>query len=509
MKLTIPVLAGHQNGKTILTGTISAADIISALTSEALSVNPKAQRSLAGAGANKETTRQLLDDERVHKTPRMKSFVAFQKRVMEELEKGHSDQGFFGALSLAVPEEFKAARVLLVEHDEGVADSPALAVFQSSLRSDQKLGVFIAEPGLGEPAIHIGDGQGRSVGFYAFDKTLTEQVAKIRKHVKKLEAARQDASEEKRLLQEAEKVRDRARRFVSKNDIPFVLYVQTIKNDGAVVGISEEAEKRMYIEGNALNTQAGKEQVIKYETWSPIVVALQQIRESDEFTWMSPDYIEEDAKSIPVKSTKVFTLSTLVQAHSRAMMGSENAALKVPENAFEVVEERDEFVRAFWQRVTKLFGAVWVPPNLDATERLAYLEKRRDEQSVLFSAVFLQALGQLGYTLGKAAQWNAESDVLNQLDKLKRDLSFYAARQNGAYNKQWSAVMMKEKTDKQGQGTGEFNFYNTRDTVQGTHALLSSLVGVSVTGAADDDNDDGDATEEAEQELTGAGRRTP
>src|SRR5262249_51086322 len=149
---------------------------------------------------------------------------------------------------------------------------------------------FRAEPNLGEPAIHIGDGQGRCVGFYAFEKTVQEDVSSLRKLVKKREAQGEDASEEKRLLEEAEKVRERARRFLSKNDIPFVLYVDEIRN-GKVIGLSEDAERRMYIEGNALNTQAGKEQLFKYETWSPVVRALALLRESDEFPWISPDYI--------------------------------------------------------------------------------------------------------------------------------------------------------------------------------------------------------------------------
>jgi hypothetical protein len=364
--------------------------------------------------------------------------------------------------------------------------SPSLALFQNSLGNDRQLGVFVAEPRLGQPAIHIGDGQGRCVGFYAFDKTLGEEVSRLRKLIRKLEAKQEDATEEKRQLEEAEKVRERGRTFLSKNDVPFVLYVQDVQ-DGKIVGISEAAEKRMYIEGNALNTQAGKEQVIKYETWSPVVVALQQIREMDECTWMSPDYIEEDAKSIVAQSTKVFTLSALVQAHSRAMMGNEKAAMKVPDDVFDRVDERRDFVTAFWQRVTNLFGAVWVPPHLEPKDRLKYLEQRRNaEQNVLFSAVFLQALGQLGYTIGNQCEWNPDSEVLAQLDSLRKDINFFAARKAGGYDKKWTTVMMKEKTNEAGFGTGEFNFYNTRDTVKGTHALLANLAGIELTEVDDE-----------------------
>src|SRR5262245_59624092 len=100
MKITVAV--GKQNGKPVLVGLMAAADIISHLQSEALAVNERAQRSLA-KGTSHETTKELLQDDRVHTTPRMKSFISFMERVMTEIEKGEVGQGFFGAIQLVVP----------------------------------------------------------------------------------------------------------------------------------------------------------------------------------------------------------------------------------------------------------------------------------------------------------------------------------------------------------------------------------------------------------------------
>jgi hypothetical protein len=55
--------------------------------SSMMSANPNAQRSLA-RGAGKESTKELLDDDRAHRTPRMRELVGFCLRVMESVEQG-------------------------------------------------------------------------------------------------------------------------------------------------------------------------------------------------------------------------------------------------------------------------------------------------------------------------------------------------------------------------------------------------------------------------------------
>ncbi len=85
--MKLPVFVGNQAGKVVLTGTLSAQEIIAALRAETMTVNPNAQRSLA-RGGGKESTRELLDDDRAHKTPRMRELVTFYLRVMESVEHG-------------------------------------------------------------------------------------------------------------------------------------------------------------------------------------------------------------------------------------------------------------------------------------------------------------------------------------------------------------------------------------------------------------------------------------
>ena len=112
--MRIPVFVGRQAGKVILSGTLSAHEIIAALIAETMAVNPNAQRSLA-RGADKETTKELLDDDRAHRTPRMGELVAFYLRVMESVEHGDNRQGFLGAVQLVIPARFTGARLRFVE----------------------------------------------------------------------------------------------------------------------------------------------------------------------------------------------------------------------------------------------------------------------------------------------------------------------------------------------------------------------------------------------------------
>jgi hypothetical protein len=95
--------------------------------------------------------------------------------------------------------------------------------------------------------------------------------------------------------------------MVRAHDSARPCYAHGVKADNTVVGLSEDAERRCYIEGNALNSMASKEDIIKYEQFSPIVVDLQAHR--DDLNWMSDEFIEEDSKSISSSSPKLFTLS--------------------------------------------------------------------------------------------------------------------------------------------------------------------------------------------------------
>src|ERR1700737_1749686 len=112
--MRIPVFVGHQAGKVILSGTLSAAEIITALMSSMRGVTPNAQRSLA-RGAGKESTKELLDGYGAHRTPRMRELVGFYLRVMESVEQGDTRQGFLGAVQLVIPDRFTGARLHFVE----------------------------------------------------------------------------------------------------------------------------------------------------------------------------------------------------------------------------------------------------------------------------------------------------------------------------------------------------------------------------------------------------------
>ena len=52
------------------------------------------------------------------------------------------------------------------------------------------------------------------------------------------------------------------------------------------------SERRCYTEGNALDAQASKEDMLDSEQFSPVVVDLQAFR--DEVDWMDEDYIKKN-----------------------------------------------------------------------------------------------------------------------------------------------------------------------------------------------------------------------
>src|SRR5690242_16373800 len=123
--MKIPVLVAKQANKLILTGSLSGAEYVTALRAENFGVNAEAQRSLA-RGADKDTTAELLESDRVENTPRMKSFISFSHRVMQQTERGKNIEGFLGAVQLVIPENFKGAKL----HTVGTGGSGTQDGFQ-------------------------------------------------------------------------------------------------------------------------------------------------------------------------------------------------------------------------------------------------------------------------------------------------------------------------------------------------------------------------------------------
>src|SRR5262249_30575057 len=137
-----------------------------------------------------------------------------------------------------------------------------------------RLGEFVAKPERGEAAFHLGDGQGRLVGFHSLERTAKARVDELGKKIKKAQRAGDDPSELQDQLEAAKLFRKKVNNFLSTNHITVVCYVADVAEDGAVRGLDNQAEKRLYIEGNALNSQATKEEVVKYEAYSPVILEL-------------------------------------------------------------------------------------------------------------------------------------------------------------------------------------------------------------------------------------------
>jgi len=479
--MQIATLVTEQAGKTILIGAMSAQEVITHLSNQVMAVNSEAQRSLA-RGGERESTKELLESDKVHKLPRTREFRMFLQRVVDQLRQGKNEQGFLGAIQIIVPEKFKGARLRRAE--AGSAQLPAnLALVLSALGRNRQLATFEAEPMLEEAVFHIGDGQGRAFSLYSLRKWVIEECTNCRGKLKRLQASddtdTQEIEKAKVDLAEMEALRERVNAFLSQTHLPFVAYVSKVLEDGTVVGLSVDAEKRLYIEGNALNSKASQEEIIKYESNSPVVLALREERFEEENVWMHQEFIEEDSKTIGKNSTKLFTLSSLVQAYSFSMTNDNDPIThSFDEHVFELVAQRNPFVSAYWKRVSGLFTPVWVPDAHQKTaERRQYLQKRRAEQNVTFQAVFLLALGRLGFTLGVKAGWDPNSP---ELDKLKKLMSLdFRAKPGGPddtndadYNQTWRNAMMK--AGKQG-----WVFNNSNDTVDNTFDVLCKQLGVT------------------------------
>jgi hypothetical protein len=481
------VLVGEHAGKKTLMGHWKASEVVRALKNNEVVVNELAQRSLAPRGTKQQgTTQQLLEDDRVHTMPRMTELVKFLERVMDKIENGDVSEGFLGAPLLVIPDVYEGARLTWRELPE----------------YPHKVAELNAETDLGEHAFRIGDGQGRFFALYSMERSARGAIQKVKKEVAKLDKARKDASTEKQELKRAEQFHKRVLEFLKKMEIPVVIYARDIGPDGKVVGLNQNAEKRLYIEGNSLNNKAAVEEQLKYDTISPVAVAMVELR--PELPWMGSDYIEEDSKSLPKTSSKLFTLSALSQAYSISTLGSPKA-ITVDSEAFEAVAAHKDFAAAFWHKVTELFGDLWLPGGeepLSGGERLKYLGERRGEQNVAFQAIFLQAVGKLGLHLGEKAQWGANSPVLNRLDALRPQstvnpdgIDYRAFRGDfdtdgdqvirdpaTDFNSRWCNAMMKAKTE--GDRITGYSFNNVRDSVNKTFRVLLTLFGVTEEQAA-------------------------
>ena len=211
-----------------------------------------------------------------------------------------------------------------------------------------------------------------------------------------------------------------------------------------------------YIEGNALNSHAGKEEVVKYESFSPVIVRLIELRSLIGF--MHAEYVENDSKSIGLNSPQVFTLSTLTRAYSLSLIDIDNPIKLSTDEVFEPVGVRADFGQRYWEKVQELFGQKWTRPDLSQAERTKYLQEHRKKKTVYFSAIFLDALGRLGFAAGKKEGWLADAD-LGFLDALAR-LDY-----DPAVEEKWQDMMMK-KSSKDDEVDGEFMFVfnNTKDS---------------------------------------------
>ncbi len=480
------VLVGEHAGKKTLTGNWKAYDVVQALKSNVVVVNESAQRSLSPRGAKQQgTTQQLLDDDRVHTMPRMTKLVKFLERVMDKIESKDISEGFLGTPLLLIPKDYEGARLTWLE----VPAYPG------------KVAILNAEIGFGEHAFNIGDGQARFFALYSMERSALGDIKQLKKQIAKLDKARQDASAKKKELKAAEGFLKRVHEFLNKMEIPVVIYARDIQ-DGKVVGLDQNAEKRLYIEGNGLNNNATVEEQLKYDTISPVRVALGELR--PELAWMGFDYIEEDSKSLPKTSTKLFTLSALSQAYSMSTLGSPKA-ITVDSEAFEVVAAHEDFAAGFWHKITDLYRDLWLPGGeepLSGGERLNYLGERRREQNVAFQAIFLQAVGKLGLHLGEKAEWDPKSLVLNRLDALQPKstvnpdgIDYRAFRGEfdaegdqiirdpaTDFNSRWCNAMMKTKMD--GDRITGYSFNNVRDSVNKTFRVLLTLLGVTEEQAA-------------------------
>jgi hypothetical protein len=163
---------------------------------------------------------------------------------------------------------------------------------------------------------------------------------------------------------------------------------------------------------------------------------------------------------------------------------------------FRRVAERAEFVRAYWRRISRAFGPLWVPPDPERhadvpnaegrlavlERRLAYLEERRQERNVAFQAVFLHGLGRLGFALGESAGWAAGAAVLDKLDLFgKQSWKAYAGsdaegRDVKAFDPAWVRAMMKPHENRETGEVDGYVFEHASDKIRATGQRLAAML---------------------------------
>jgi hypothetical protein len=132
---------------------------------------------------------------------------------------------------------------------------------------------------------------------------------------------------------------------------------------------------------------------------------------------------------------------------------------------------------------------LWVPQgshrpanDSDVAARLEYLDQRRKERNVTFQAVFLHALGRLGFSLGESVDWSASTAVLDKLERLaSQSWKAYAGadpegRDLNAYDPDWVRAMMRPHVDRE---TGEIDGYvfdHSDDKIRATEERLATLL---------------------------------
>lgn len=487
------MLVARQVGKPMFIGAMTGQEIVHALRSQHIQVNEKAQRSLI-KGANRESTTELLDNDRIESTPRMKSFLKFAERLMDLLRHGQNTEGFLGAMQLVVPHTFTGARVTFADA-EGARGSSYEVMTALKALGTAKLGTFEAQPAFNEAMLHLGDGQARGFLLHSLERVAKKKIAQQQKLIRKGEKAHEPALAEREKLAVLEAHLQEVQAFLSDLHLAVIIYADSIDADGRVIGLSEEAEQRLYVEGNALNSQASQEEVLKYEQYSPVIMALRDIREGDDYRWMSDDYIESDSKTVSSASVKLFTLSALVQAFSFSIIDDNQPLKKFDPDILDLVGQRKWFVEKYWTKVTEVFGSTWIPwADQKPNERLQYLESMRGggRRNVIFQAIFLLALGRLGFEMGLAADWDPESDLINKLERLDPATTEYDAehRVMGAkgelvstWAERWTKTMMKPSLDEEGEISG-YTFNNSRENLEQTVRELGRLADFPVKSRA-------------------------
>jgi hypothetical protein len=220
---------------------------------------------------------------------------------------------------MAVPDTFQGVKVTVAKADK-VGDQVPYAIQHAlnSLGGHQQFGTLEARTIFGQAALDLGDGQGRGYVFHSSERHIQKEINRVRKLIRRKEKAFEDTSAEKAELKLLEAKLVKIQKFLSETSVAVMIYADSITETGQVVGLPVKAEQRLYIEGNALNSRAAQEEVVKYEHYSPVIDLLKQIRK--EHIWMNPDFIEEDSKTIGSNSTKLFTLSALVQGFSFSLV---------------------------------------------------------------------------------------------------------------------------------------------------------------------------------------------